>query len=147
MNFNEKQIQFFMERALVQARKGLNLKEVPVGCVVVRNDQIIAESHNLTNQNSDPIAHAEILCVKSTDCSNCAVFLTCEPCIMCFGVLNRLGCKIYFGCYNSTFGCSILRETKNIFVPNQECIDILRKFYKMENENAPIEKRKLKNGK
>ncbi|KRH92826.1 Cytosine deaminase FCY1 [Pseudoloma neurophilia] len=141
---NDDKIDLYMERALVQARKALIEKEVPVGCVFLRNEQIIAETHNLTNQELDPLAHAELVAIRKTDCSNCTVFLTCEPCIMCQGLLDRLNCKVYFGCYNTTFGANLLKENKNIFRANQECVDLLRKFYKNENENAPIEKRKIK---
>lgn len=136
-----------MEMALKQARCALQKNEVPVGCVFVRNEEIVTESHNLTNENHDPLAHAELIAIRTVDCSNCDVFITCEPCIMCYGLLKRLKCKVYFGCFNTTFGCTIVEESDNIYVPNDECIDLLQKFYKIENPNAPIEKRKIKNGK
>lgn len=135
---------FYFNKAIEQAKLALDKKEVPVGCVFVRDGKIISSSHNLTNYLNDPLAHAEIVSIRQVDCSNCDVYLTCEPCIMCYGVLRRLSCRIFFGCFNSVFGCSLLESTSNIYVANQECIDLLRRFYKMENLKAPIEKRKIK---
>lgn len=143
----EKLTDFFMNRAIAQAKKGLFENEVPVGAIFVRNGQIIAEAHNLTNQDQDPLAHAELVAIRQADCSNCTVFLTCEPCIMCQNILERLKCKVYFGCLNQTFGANILRKNGNIHIPNGDCIRLLQTFYKNENKNAPIEKRKIKNGK
>lgn len=140
----EKEFDFYMSRAIAQAKKGLAENEVPVGAVFIREGQIIAETHNLTNQDHDPLAHAELVAIRQFDCSNCTVFLTCEPCIMCHGILVRLNCKVYFGCLNPTFGANIIRNTKNVHIPNEECIKLLQMFYKNENKNAPIEKRKIK---
>lgn len=136
---------FFLKEAIVEAKKALVANEVPVGCVFVRNNRIIGRSHNLTNKLNDPLAHAELVIIRSVNCFNCDVFITCEPCVMCFGILKRLKCKIYFGCFNPIFGCSLVETNDNIFLENQECSDILKQFYKNENHNAPIEKRKKKN--
>lgn len=145
-------VEYYMQKALVQARKALSEEEVPVGCVFVKNNEIIAEGHNLTNQTKDPLAHAELVCIRKFQSSTqellySNVYLTCEPCIMCYGILKRLKCKIFFACFNPTFGCSIIHETKNDYYHNQEAIDLLKQFYKMENMNAPLEKRKIKNKK
>lgn len=135
---------YYMSEAISEAKKALLVDEVPVGCIFIKDNKIVSRSHNLTNKLNDPLAHAEIVGIRSADCTNCDVYLTCEPCLMCFGVLKRLNCKIYFGCFNPTFGCSLVETNDNIFLDNKECVDLLRQFYKNENYNAPIEKRKTK---
>ncbi|ELQ75371.1 Cytosine deaminase FCY1 [Trachipleistophora hominis] len=137
-------VKYYMKEAINEAKKALIVDEVPVGCVFVRNGNIISKSHNLTNKLNDPLAHAEIVGIRSACCKNCDVYLTCEPCVMCFGVLKRLNCTIYFGCFNPIFGCSLVETSDNVFLDNQECVDLLKLFYKNENSNAPIEKRKIK---
>lgn len=143
MSFNM-ETSIYMNMAVKEAKKALVDNEVPVGCVFVRNDTIVCKSHNLTNKLRDPLAHAEIVGIRATDCRDCYVFITCEPCVMCYGILVRLNCRVYFGCYNPIFGCSLLLTNNNVCFNSQICIDLLKKFYSQENHNSPIEKRKIK---
>ncbi len=84
--------EFFMKQALIQAREAFDKGEVPIGAVVVCNNQIIARAHNLTETLQDPTAHAEMLAITSATeylgakyLQNCTLYVTIEPCAMCAG--------------------------------------------------------------
>lgn len=117
---------FFMLEALKMGRCALENGEIPVGCVIVehQNDQcvVIAAGSNQTNQSRNGTRHAEIVAIESLFAegnsalsttlnspkgmlSNCDLYVTCEPCIMCAAALSKLGIrKVYFGCHNERFG-------------------------------------------
>jgi tRNA(adenine34) deaminase len=87
--------EYFMLEALKEARKALANGEVPVGAVVVCKNKIIARAHNQTEQLTDATAHAEMIAVTaaasylgSKYLSECALFVTLEPCVMCAGALH-----------------------------------------------------------
>ncbi len=84
----------WMEIALEEARYAAATGEVPVGCVIVHNDQLIARAHNQVEQTQDPTAHAELLAIQhaaavlqSRRLLNCTLYVTLEPCIMCAGAI------------------------------------------------------------
>lgn len=83
-----------MRRALEQAASALTLDEVPIGAVLVSNNEICAEAHNLTRTNSDPTAHAELLTIRAAASkqgdwrlTDATLYVTLEPCAMCAGAL------------------------------------------------------------
>ena len=85
----------FMELALEQARLAAERGEVPIGAVVVRNGEVIAEAGNRTIELKDVTAHAEILALRSAAqvtgserLSNCDLYVTLEPCTMCAGAIS-----------------------------------------------------------
>lgn len=140
----------YMDLALKQAEKALLENEVPVGCVVVHEGVIVAENHNRTNCNKNPLAHAEFLALQSIHkniYSNTLTFyITVEPCVMCHGILERAGVQVYFGTFNPIFGTKkIINEDAGICLENYECVEILKKFYRSENMLAPEDKRIKKN--
>ncbi len=137
----------FMGEALKEARAALKANEVPVGCVVVAKGEIVARGHNLTNAKRDPLAHAELVALRHcTSTEDLTLYITCEPCIMCFGVLDRIRARVFYGCRNKTFGgVSILAPASaHTFVYCEDAVVLLRTFYLQENSNAPPEKRKSK---
>ncbi len=84
----------FMAEALKEAEKAYEKGEVPIGAVIVRNGEIISRAHNLTEANSDPTAHAEILAIReaasklaTSRLNGCSMYVTVEPCSMCAGAL------------------------------------------------------------
>lgn len=144
----------FLHEAIKTAEYALIFGEVPVGCVVVKNNEIVARSHNLTNTNNDPLAHAEVVALKQLEERNIepkglSFFITCEPCIMCGGILERINAKVVYGCKNDIFGVStVLRKKLNIemeFLYCERAVELLRLFFEGENRNAPEELRKIKN--
>lgn len=138
---------FFMDMALGEAQKALEVLEVPVGCVVVRDGVVISTSHNLTNANKSPLDHAEIVSVRSTDCAHSTFYVTCEPCVMCMGVLERVGVEmVYYGCRNQIFGSESIcgMGVKSSYLADKRCYRILQEFYERENMFAPEDRRKIK---
>lgn len=84
----------FMEEALKEARKAASVGEVPVGAVIVRDEQIIARAHNLVETLKDPTAHAEMLAIRKAAevlggwrLIGCRMYVTTEPCSMCAGAI------------------------------------------------------------
>ena len=85
---------YFMRRAIEEAKIALQKDEVPVGAVIVSNNQIIARTHNLTETLNDVTAHAEMQAITSAAnyiggkyLKDCTLYVTLEPCQMCAGAL------------------------------------------------------------
>ena len=94
----------FMKEALKEARLAFSEDEVPVGAVVVCNNQIIARAHNMTEKLNDATAHAEMLVITAAEnylgskyLNECTLYITLEPCVMCAGALDwtRIGKVVY----------------------------------------------------
>ena len=101
-----------MAAALDQARRAAALDEIPIGAVVMRGDEIVAEAHNETVARSNPTYHAEFLAIEralealETDrLTDCTLYVTVEPCAQCAGaiVLAKVG-KLVFGAYDEKAG-------------------------------------------
>lgn len=102
----------YMRQALQEAQKSAALDEIPVGAIVVCQQQIIARTHNLTEQLNDVTAHAEVLAITAASrylgnkyLKDCTLYITLEPCVMCAGALAwaQLG-KIVIGASDSKRG-------------------------------------------
>jgi len=99
--------EYFMKRAIEMARKGMNTNAGgPFGCVIVRDDKIIAEEHNKVTSTNDPTAHAEIVAIRKAcdtlgtfQLDDCILYTSCEPCPMCFGAIYWARPKmVFFAC-------------------------------------------------
>jgi tRNA(adenine34) deaminase len=108
--------EYFMREALKEAKKALEIDEVPVGAVVVCKNRVIARAHNQTEKLTDATAHAEMLAVTaaanhlgSKYLSECTLYVTLEPCVMCAGALHwvQLG-KLVFGASDLQRGYSLV---------------------------------------
>lgn len=155
-----------MSRSFLLAREALEAGEVPVGCVMVYKDQILAQGRNHVNESKNACRHAEFECVdqviswceknqlKPEDVfPDITVFVTVEPCIMCASAIKKLGVsRLVFGCSNDRFGgCgSVLDifkdDVRSVGVYSgfraEEAVDLLKTFYMGENPNAPVPKPK-----
>ncbi|GLJ18773.1 hypothetical protein SUGI_0335240 [Cryptomeria japonica] len=118
----------YMEAAMEEARRALSQLEVPVGCVIVENGQVIARGSNATNHTRNATRHAEMeaidnllhLCQSAhltqqqvaQRFAACELYVTCEPCIMCAAALSLLGItRVFYGCANDRFGgCGSVME-------------------------------------
>lgn len=104
--------QFFMTEALKLAEQAASLGEVPVGAVIVRDNQIISSGFNRVEAASDATRHAEIEAISKAGAlsggwrlSDCSLFVTMEPCPMCIGAILLARIKeLYFGCYDERLG-------------------------------------------
>jgi tRNA(adenine34) deaminase len=101
-----------MDIALEEARAAQNAGEVPIGCVVVREDAIIARAHNRTLADRDPTAHAELLAIRqaaallgSERLTGCDLYVTLEPCAMCAGAISFARIRrLYYGATDAKGG-------------------------------------------
>ena len=103
-----------MKAAIREAKKAYALDEVPIGCVIVQNDKIIARGYNRRNTDKNTLAHAEMSAIKKASkktgdwrLEDCTMYVTLEPCQMCAGAIvqSRLG-KVVIGSMNSKAGCA-----------------------------------------
>ncbi|HTN39122.1 MAG TPA: nucleoside deaminase [Arachidicoccus sp.] len=136
----------FMRQALREAWKAFDLGEVPIGAVLVIQDQIIARTHNQVELLQDPTAHAEVLAITAA-CDylsakylpDATLYITLEPCLMCCGALywSKIG-KIVYGAADSKNGyqSQVSRapfhpKTKLVSgILDQECADLMQSFFK-----------------
>ncbi len=115
---------YFMEIALEEAKKGLDEGEIPVGAILVKENKILARSHNQTEQQKSALAHAEILALQQAAqqrgrwylVKDTTLFVTLEPCTMCAGalVLARI-CKVVYALPDSKSGAcgSVINIVQN----------------------------------
>lgn len=103
---------YFMKEALKEAKKAFNKNEIPVGCVIVLDDQIIARGHNLRQTKKSVLGHAEIIAIQKANkkldswiLENCTMYVTLEPCSMCAGAILQSRIKrLVFGAYEPKHG-------------------------------------------
>lgn len=118
----------YMYIALEQAKKALKKKEIPVGCVIVKNNKILSKSYNTIEKSRNAINHAEIISItkaskknKNWRLNDCEMYVTLKPCKMCIGAIeNSRIKKVYY-----------LLENKN----NLEDSEFLEKINNIELEN------------
>jgi tRNA(adenine34) deaminase len=143
----------FMELALKEAKKAYSKKEVPVGAVIVKDDEVIAKAHNLRERKNTSLAHAEILAIekackklKSWRLDGCTMYVTLEPCLMCAGAITQARIKkVVIGALDEKNG--VVESIANVFdiktttkveyeIENdEECSSILSKFFKELRSN------------
>ncbi len=141
--------EYFMRQALREANKALLANEVPVGCVIVYEDRIIARGHNRREQLESSLAHAEIEAIRkackklnSWRLEDCTMYITLEPCCMCGGAIIQSRIKrVVYGAYDYRFGAHKSRiqlfdvkfnhqvDITGGFL-EEECSGMLRDFFK-----------------
>ena len=102
----------WMKKALIQAEKAFESKEIPIGAIVVQNDKIIGRGYNQREQLNDPTAHAEIIAITAAAntigdwrLNKCILYVTKEPCPMCAGaILNSRIRGIVYGLADEKWG-------------------------------------------
>ncbi|XP_065674642.1 tRNA-specific adenosine deaminase 2 isoform X2 [Hydra vulgaris] len=107
----------FMKKALVMAKIALEKGEVPVGCVIIHDNIVIADGYNDVNRTKNATRHAEIIALEKArfyflqagknldSMGECVLYVTTEPCIMCAAALRISGLKkVFYGCSNQRFG-------------------------------------------
>jgi tRNA(adenine34) deaminase len=102
----------FMREALNQAHLAFEKDEVPVGCVITHKGKVIAKAFNKNRSLNDPSAHAEILAMRAASeimnsprLDDCDLYVTLEPCTMCFGAISWAKIKnLYFAASDEKFG-------------------------------------------
>lgn len=144
----------FMKLALKEAKKALLINEIPIGCVIVdENNQIIAKAHNIKYKNHDASAHAEILAIRKAGkkrndwrLDGCTMYVTVEPCLMCAScILQSRISRLVFGLREEEsggFGSKYDILEKEIFnfdvkkdVLADESKQLLQGFFKNRRKN------------
>ncbi|MFG6328794.1 MAG: tRNA adenosine(34) deaminase TadA [Lachnospiraceae bacterium] len=140
----------FMKEALKQAKKAAAIGEVPIGCVIVHQDKIIARGYNRRNIENSTLAHAEITAIKKAckklgdwRLEGCTMYVTLEPCPMCAGaVIQARIPRVVIGALNPKAGCAgsivdLLSERrfnhqaeKVTGVLGDECSILMKEFFK-----------------
>jgi len=137
--------EYFMRQALKQAEMAYELGEIPVGAVIVANQRIIARGHNTSEQLKDVTAHAEIIALTAASnyldskyLTDCTIYVTLEPCVMCSGALNwaQVG-KVVYGASDlkkgfMRFGRTLLHPKTKVAagVLEDPCGTLLQDFFK-----------------
>ena len=135
---------YFMDQALLEARRAMEEDEVPVGAVVVVNKRIIGRGHNLTERLQDVTAHAEMQALTAASSylgakylNDCTLYVTLEPCVMCAGALfwSQIGRIVYAANDTkrgfSTQNVSLHPSTKLEFgLKEKEASELLKEFFR-----------------
>jgi len=135
----------FMREALKEAQKAAEKGEVPIGAIIVCQNQIISRAHNLTETLNDPTAHAEMQAITAATnylggkyIDQCSLYVTIEPCPMCAGALYwaQLG-KLIYGAADSKRGFSLIEKKilhpKTVVIGGvlkDECSKLVSDFFK-----------------
>jgi len=152
---NEQDLEF-MQLALVEAQKARALGEVPVGAVLVSDNQVIATGHNQPISNNDPSAHAEVAALRAAGQNlsnyrlpNTTLYVTLEPCMMCCGaIMHARISRVVYGAADAKTGC--VHSVLNLFdnpqlnhhtmveggVLAEECAQVLKDFFKERRAQA-----------
>lgn len=150
----------FMREALALAEKAFELGEAPVGCVIVKDDEIIGRGYNLRESSGNPLTHAEVIAineasakVKSFRLVDCELFVTLEPCPMCAGAcINSRVERVVFGAHDPKAGS--VGSVINLFdlpynhkpditagILAEECSSILSRFFLTLRERNKLRKK------
>lgn len=154
----------FMKEAIRQAKKAAKLGEVPIGCVIVHQGEIIGRGYNRRNTDKNTLAHAEITAINRASkkigdwrLEDCTLYVTLEPCQMCAGAIVQARIpEVVMGCMNPKAGCagSILNildmpqfnhqvvVTKGVM--EEQCSQILKDFFVDLRKRNKAEKDKRK---
>ena len=138
-----------MKMAYNEAVKAFNKEEIPVGCVIVKDDLVIARAHNLREIKNQVMAHAEMLAITKANkklnswrLDDCDIYVTLEPCPMCLGAIIQSRIKnLYFGAYDKKGGaCGSVLDLSNYSfnhkvnvtggIYEKECSELLSNFFK-----------------
>ncbi len=148
------QNEHWMKSAYLEAEKAYKNNEIPVGCVIVFRNTLIAKAHNQVETLKDPTAHAEMIAItsaaeylQSKQLVGCSMYVTLEPCAMCSGaiVLSKIE-NLFFGAFDTKSGAcgsvinfinnNSLNHMCNVTggILDKECGDILKGFLKPKRE-------------
>ena len=133
-----------MQNAIIEAKRCK--KDVPIGCVIKKDGQLIAATHNRREADNDITAHAEILAIQEAQkvlgtsrLNGCELFVTLEPCPMCAWAISMSGIStVYFGAYNTQYGAMgsaiklPLHSSLKIYggIMEEDCNKMLEEFFK-----------------
>lgn len=139
-----------MQLAIAEARKAYTMGEVPVGCIIVADEQIVGRGHNLTETLADVTAHAEMQAITAAASTlggkylaQCTLYVTVEPCVMCAGAIGWAQIK------RVVYGAADEKRGFSVFAPNalhpkctvlsgvleNECRELMQSFFAQKRKN------------
>lgn len=140
----------YMQLAIAEARKAYAMGEVPVGCIIVADEQIVGRGHNLTETLADVTAHAEMQAITAAASTlggkylaQCTLYVTVEPCVMCAGAIGWAQIK------RVVYGAADEKRGFSVFAPNalhpkctvlsgvleNECRELMQSFFAQKRKN------------
>ncbi|GAB1360529.1 nucleoside deaminase [Porphyromonadaceae bacterium] len=146
--------EFYMRQALMEASRAFDADEIPVGAVVVCRGRVIARAHNLTETLNDVTAHAEMQAITAAAATlggkyltDCTLYVTLEPCIMCAGALGwSQVSRVVYGASDDKKGYgkwsdSPLHPKTEVVrgVLEEECSALLKQFFKKKRKGNSAE--------
>jgi len=164
LDFTQEEKDFFMSEALKEAEKSLVKAEIPIGCVIVKDGEVIGRGHNAREELNQAIMHAEVMAIQEANRTvgnwrllDCTLFVTIEPCVMCSGAIGLARIpKVIYGASNQKFGGAgslydILRDERlnhrvevETGVMEEECAKIMQDFFRQSRERKKEAKRLAK---
>ncbi len=161
MEYNQIEKEAFMREALLEAEKSLVKEEIPIGCVIVKDGQIIGRGHNAREELNQAIMHAEIMAINEANqvvgnwrLLDTTLFVTIEPCVMCSGAIGLARIpKVVYGASNQKFGGAgslydILKDERlnhrvdvETGILQDECASIMQTFFRQGREKKKEAKR------
>ncbi len=148
--------EFYLSEALRLAAKAEALDEVPIGAVLVQDGKIISEGYNRREQDKSPLGHAEIMAIeeacrklKTWRLSDCDLYVTLEPCLMCAGALVQSRIRaVYFGAFDPKGGAlgSLYKINEDMRLNHRfpatggicadQCGTLLREFFQKKRKKS-----------
>lgn len=145
----------FMKLALKEAKKAKEIGEVPIGAVIVQNDQVISTGYNIRETTETTLSHAELIAIDRANkqlgswrLDDCTLYVTLEPCAMCAGaIIQARIMRVVFGAFDPKAGCAgtlmnLLEEDRfnhqvevTSGILEEECANIIKQFFKELREN------------
>ena len=150
MSYTVEEKESFMREALKEAEIALEHDEIPIGCVIVKDGEIIGRGHNAREELQRAVMHAEIMAIENANVSeenwrllDCTLFVTIEPCVMCSGAIGLARIpNVVYGAKNQKFGAvgslyDILTDERlnhrvevEMGVLESECAAIMQDFFR-----------------
>ena len=150
LDYSQEEKEFFMSEALKEAQKSLDKAEIPIGCVIVKDGEVIGRGHNAREELNQAIMHAEVMAIQEANRTvgnwrllDCTLFVTIEPCVMCSGAIGLARIPhVVYGAANQKFGAAgslydILTDERlnhrvevETGVLQEECAQIMQDFFR-----------------
>ncbi|HFI0456738.1 TPA: tRNA adenosine(34) deaminase TadA [Streptococcus suis] len=164
MHYTDEEKEYFMSQALAEAEKSLDKEEIPIGCVIVKDGQIIGRGHNAREELNQAIMHAEVMAIQEANrvegnwrLLDTTLFVTIEPCVMCSGAIGLARIpQVVYGAANQKFGAAgslydILTDQRlnhrvevETGILEEACAQIMQDFFRQRRERQKAEKKALK---
>ncbi|HFR3475193.1 TPA: tRNA adenosine(34) deaminase TadA [Streptococcus suis] len=160
MNYTQEEKEYFMKQALAEAKKSLEKDEIPIGCVIVKDGEIIGRGHNAREELNQAIMHAEVMAIQEANqvegnwrLLDTTLFVTIEPCVMCSGAIGLARIpKVVYGATNQKFGAAgslydILTDERlnhrvevETGILEEDCAQIMQDFFRQRRESQKAAK-------